>query len=534
MQAKGSKSLRCAWSWWVAWEEQAMTSGALADLLQYITFHQFQPRSSMVVPAASENRHRPSYGYNYRWANGKKFNVLSPDDLTDGILFVDSKKCFSLKHIRYQDVAQTKSAKSKKYACLSQKKPAGKARASKKIIKVMKKNARWGSDAAAAALVTGTAIGGGFLALPYTTAQSGFVPSLLVMVISWALLLFQARLLTDMLAEESDGEMVSFQALAERRLGRWGKLTVSALFLLLMMTTLVSQYAEAGKLLSSLTGLPQAPLRTFLALLLATFTWRCAVARTATLNSCLTLGFLLAGTLLFARGLPLAQWHRLNRSEWSGCGRCLRRSCKRASRGPTILQLFVYCEVIPTTQSMLRQPCRMKRAIFLGSALLLVVEAAWSALGLALVPDALGGLRRDPVAVLLGQGGFISSAVLALGLCAVLTTILGTNLALRSFFHENQRGALVYGLATLVPCIAPGSAFFGAIDFAGAYPVTLLWGVAPLLMALRQRPKVAFLLLMLIASLAARHAVVPWEALVSSNLLHDLRRLAGAGAARWA
>ncbi|CAJ1443389.1 unnamed protein product, partial [Effrenium voratum] len=386
-------------------------------------------------------------------------------------------------------------------------------------VRRLERNARWGSDAAAAALVTGTAIGGGFLALPYTTAQSGFVPSLLVMVISWALLLFQARLLTDMLAEESDGEMVSFQALAERRLGRWGKLTVSALFLLLMMTTLVSQYAEAGKLLSSLTGLPQAPLRTFLALLLATFTWRCAVARTATLNSCLTLGFLLAGTLLFARGLPLAQWHRLNRSEWSGCGRCF----------PTILQLFVYCEVIPTTQSMLRQPCRMKRAIFLGSALLLVVEAAWSALGLALVPDALGGLRRDPVAVLLGQGGFISSAVLALGLCAVLTTILGTNLALRSFFHENQRGALVYGLATLVPCIAPGSAFFGAIDFAGAYPVTLLWGVAPLLMALRQRstksrPKVAFLLLMLIASLA----------LVSSNLLHDLRRLAGAGAARWA
>jgi len=36
-----------------------------------------------------------------------------------------------------------------------------------------------------------------------------------------------------------------------------GKVVVSGLFLLLMMTTLVSQYAEAGALFSTLTGWPQ-------------------------------------------------------------------------------------------------------------------------------------------------------------------------------------------------------------------------------------------------------------------------------------
>eukprot|EP00913_Durusdinium_trenchii_P029516 g27668.t1 len=50
----------------------------------------------------------------------------------------------------------------------------------------------WNSkDTAAAVLVTGTAIGGGFLALPYTTAPSGFVPSFVVMLFSWALLFVQ-------------------------------------------------------------------------------------------------------------------------------------------------------------------------------------------------------------------------------------------------------------------------------------------------------------------------------------------------------
>ena len=48
------------------------------------------------------NRHgRASCGYNYRWEQGNKVNVLSPEELADGVLFVNSKKAFSVKYIEY-------------------------------------------------------------------------------------------------------------------------------------------------------------------------------------------------------------------------------------------------------------------------------------------------------------------------------------------------------------------------------------------------------------------------------------------------
>ena len=59
------------------------------------------------------------------------------------------------------------------------------------------------NDALASVLVTGTAIGGGFLALPYTTAPAGFLPSFVLMLFSWLLLLLEAQVASDILVEES-------------------------------------------------------------------------------------------------------------------------------------------------------------------------------------------------------------------------------------------------------------------------------------------------------------------------------------------
>ncbi|CAK9067185.1 unnamed protein product [Durusdinium trenchii] len=379
----------------------------------------------------------------------------------------------------------------------------------------------WNSkDTAAAVLVTGTAIGGGFLALPYTTAPSGFVPSFVVMLFSWALLFVQAQVATDLLVEESKGEAVSFAVAAQRRLGSKGEIVISVLFLLLMMTTLVSQYAEAGALFSTLTGMPQNLARLLLSLALAILTWKSPTTRTAAVNGLLTLGFVLASFVVFGTGLPLAHWDRLLRSDWRNYARSF----------PTILQLFVYLEVTPSIGSLLQlQPSRMKRAIFVGSVLLLILETAWSALGLALVPFH-GGLREDPVTVLLRQGGPVASAVLGLGCFAVVTTILGTNLALRSFC----RGAKLlppswaYSLGVLLPALAPKGAFFAAIDFAGAYPVTLLWGCALPLMALRGQNKTKRKTLLLLALFLASLATVVIYA------VQDLGLLLLSRSARWA
>ncbi|CAE7633244.1 unnamed protein product, partial [Symbiodinium microadriaticum] len=46
---------------------------------------------------------RATYGYNFRWVEGKKVNVHSIKDFADGMLFVNAKKGFSLQYLQYHE-----------------------------------------------------------------------------------------------------------------------------------------------------------------------------------------------------------------------------------------------------------------------------------------------------------------------------------------------------------------------------------------------------------------------------------------------
>lgn len=342
-------------------------------------------------------------------------------------------------------------------------------------------------DIGAAALVAGTAIGGGFLALPYTVAPAGVVPCGAVMVGSWLYLLAQSLLVADLILDASCGASgsVGYGAVARRSLGTWGSVMVSLLFLVLMAATLVSQIARGGQLLSDSLGYSRAACSVALAGGLWAFSTAGPSQLVSGINALLTAGFVGALGVMFVIGLPLMDWSQLGYARWGLCWRSV----------PSVLQLFVYCEVVPTLCHLLSlDRRRIRRSIFAGSLVLLFVEATWAALGLGLAGGPLvgGPVANDPVQRLLARGGALGGAVLVLGACAIATTIIGTVLALRSFFADlcPGRGSAVVcsGLAAGVPLlIALGAqdVFFAAIDFAGAYPVALLWGCVPPLMALR-------------------------------------------------
>ena len=46
---------------------------------------------------------RTCYGYNYRWEHGQKVNTVCLEDLTDDVLFINSKKAFSIKYLKYHE-----------------------------------------------------------------------------------------------------------------------------------------------------------------------------------------------------------------------------------------------------------------------------------------------------------------------------------------------------------------------------------------------------------------------------------------------
>ena len=130
-----------------------------------------------------------------------------------------------------------------------------------------------------------------------------------------------------------------------------------------------------------------------------------------------SIGFVGSAAMLLNAALPCADWSRLARADWASCW----------ASAPTLLQLHVYAEIVPTVcESLGHERPRVRRALLGGSLMLLAVQLAWSTLGIAAVPYDATGLRTDPVDALLTRGGSLSAATTAAGRVANgLTMVCG-------------------------------------------------------------------------------------------------------------
>ena len=80
---------------------------------------------------------------------------------------------------------------------------------------------------AAVALVAGTAVGGGCLAIPASTAECGFLPASVTLVVVWGVLCLNGLLMVEVAVavhRRTGRSEVPMQVLAETTLGkRWGR-----------------------------------------------------------------------------------------------------------------------------------------------------------------------------------------------------------------------------------------------------------------------------------------------------------------------
>ena len=111
-----------------------------------------------------------------------------------------------------------------------------------------------------AALIAGTAIGGGFLALPAVTAPMGFAPSVLCLVLVWGFLALNGLALIEAtsivlnyMRDDGKGEVqdeeqgdagVSFASLTAYSLGPVGALVCSSAFVAQMLAVVTAQARE--------------------------------------------------------------------------------------------------------------------------------------------------------------------------------------------------------------------------------------------------------------------------------------------------
>lgn len=398
-------------------------------------------------------------------------------------------------------------------------------------------------------LITGTTVGGGFLALPSVVKPIGFLPSAYGLFGVWSYLLLESFIVVDCLREHhlnqvvkadnsslsssSPTEYSGIAKVASSVFGIYGERFVSFLLVLVVEATLVSQLSRAGSLLSSSVNVSyrvgcavsafSVALIVFGPQLFTLFSSTklkssspesSGLETTSVINSILTSVFFLCAIWLFVCGAKsVSSWSQLLFPISSV------KPVTLLDAIPTFLQLLVYGEILPSVCQLLNYDSKkIKISVFIGSFLPLILEVGWAGLGLAMTSSS-SSSQTDPVDVLLSTGGPVQLPLFTLAITAILTTILGSYLALQSAFDDlhifssvqknktsppnssniipqkqkRKRNLLSSLLLSVFPALGIASIspdlFLMAIDFAGSFPVLLLWGIAPPLIALKQRRK---------------------------------------------
>jgi tyrosine-specific transport protein len=326
--------------------------------------------------------------------------------------------------------------------------------------------------ASQAALVAGTTIGGGFLALPAATAPCGAAPAALGLFGVWLFLLGSALSLSNAIfamgggggktigtsrGGEGEGggrgEGISLSSLIRECFGGTAGRLGGLLFLMLTTTTLVAQLSKAGTMLDM--AFPTIDRRVSTCLFSSSVSFLCLSCRgrgIERVNDALTFAMVCSFASLVALA-GAGGWtpKGLRRADF----RSLLPSLSSSGRPwaiPIFIQLLIYNEMVPLVASRLNDEGEVRRAILFGSSIPLLMCLIWSGVSLGLVPYesslttmmTSGGAVYDPLGrlgdVVSSSGGgsigrvFLASVNVLAG-TAICTTVIGSILASAQYYE---------------------------------------------------------------------------------------------------
>ncbi|XP_073032326.1 uncharacterized protein [Primulina eburnea] len=379
-----------------------------------------------------------------------------------------------------------------------------------------------GSVAGAVALVIGTSIGSGILALPKKTSPAGLLPSSISMMICWAFLFIEALLLVEInvgllnkkkiKVDSGELEVISIRTMAQETLGEWGGALATMTYVFLGYTSVIAYSAKSGEILYHLTNSPESVSGVFFTALVTILITVGGSRSTDQVNQCLTtsmIGLLIAIEIL---AVLFGGWSGLDGSSghWE----------KVPDTLPVMIFALVYHDLAPVLCAYLEGDLiRIRASILLGSIIPLLALLVWNAIALGLSNQS--DQVADPVELLRRWSG-VSLMVDAFSLLAVGTSLIGTLLSFSEFFKEQLNNLNLHSPSVQIPeksdsfffisnwwkrnrtnftatvlIIAPSlvastivpDAFSAATDFAGGYCMTMLYGVLPPWMALAMNRK---------------------------------------------
>lgn len=344
-------------------------------------------------------------------------------------------------------------------------------------------------------LIAGSCIGAGMLALPVITGIAGFVPSMVMLVLAWLFMTSTSFLLLE--ANLSLGHNLSLVSIAEKTLGKTGKLLCWLLFIFLFYSLSIAYIAASGSILESIVAdLFDFALPAWVGSLLFTVLFGIVLyigtRHVDYLNRLLMVGLVVAYCILVILGSRHINISYLAVKYWKYSLAAL----------PVLIISFGFHNMIPSLAMYFKGDVkRLRITLLIGSIIPLFIYLLWEIVMLGIIPiegreGLLHALDQGEVATASLRAvvgvSWINTVAQAFALFAIITSFLAQSLSLVDFLADGLRipkigfGRLSLVLLTLVPPFAFAFAFPGifikALNFAGGFSAVILFGVMPVLM----------------------------------------------------
>lgn len=354
-------------------------------------------------------------------------------------------------------------------------------------------------------IVIGTAIGAGMLALPMTSATSGLVPSLLLIIGMWALMTYTGLLVLEVNLFLPFYKN-NFNSMARSTLGRAGEFITWFTCLLLLYALTAAYIAGNGSLLSELTGTyfhhavdPKVNAILFTLVFGSVVFWSTRMVDVVNRFLMSIKGVFLIIMLILL--LPHVNFAELSQSH----------SHALLASAPIFLTAFGYHTVIPSLTNYIGKEAKtLKWIIIFGTTIPLAIYILWLICALSIIP--LTGSQSFETLVQNGSAvgefiGFLTAIVqnkvvtlMVNGFAniAMTTSFLGVSLGLFDFLADafkrsNHRlGRMQTALMTFIPpflfALFYPKGFILALGYAGLC-VAILEVILPALMVYRLRKR---------------------------------------------
>ncbi|MDZ8089105.1 MAG: aromatic amino acid transport family protein [Nostoc sp. DedQUE12b] len=370
-----------------------------------------------------------------------------------------------------------------------------------------KLNHQPGSVFGSTALIAGTTVGAGILALPAVTLPSGIVPSTSGLIAVWLYALVSGLLVAEVTLNTMRTEghpNIGFLGVVEKILGKVGARIAGGAYLFMHYALLVAYITEGGEILGAAAAkvwgmqiLPTWVGTTTFTLLFGGIMYLGREKFIEKLNSAFV-GIVIVSFLglLFIGGRHI-QSAQLLFQNWSALGSAI-----------SVMSVALFFQnVVPLVVTQLEGDARkIRQSIFIGSVIPLIMFLAWNAVILGSVsPDILhstsdGTSIFDPLQILRagGAGQWLGVLVSIFSEFAIVTSFIGFVYGLLDLFKDIFLPAQwqlssrlpLYSLV-LFPPMTLGtlnpSIFFTALDYTGTFSISVLGGIIPALMSWKQR-----------------------------------------------